>query len=156
MFSASRLAAILGWDGLLPLVVVGSSSLATAVLPKGDPLIVAAIFLVPVVAIIIRGHAGHQQITRVCHGRAPLLRQLALGLAIILLLLFEIGTNILTSINDEPQSVWLWPLGFFAGYLALMLIALRPYAPAGYSENGEALYLTDDLLEPDSFDSLEG
>jgi hypothetical protein len=115
----------LAWDGALPLFVVAVPAFVKAVFPGKDVAEVVAMLFVPIAAALVRASAGWHQIVRVCHGRTPWWRQLALAAAIVLLLLFEVAAGMLTTAKDEPASVWLFPAVLYVAYIALISLALQ-------------------------------
>jgi hypothetical protein len=125
MPSVRQILELLGWDGVLPALVAAGPALAKAFFPRGHIAEIVAAILVPIFAALVRAGVGRQQITHACDGRAPLIRQLTLAAAIVLLLLFEATSGVLTCADDEPAHMWLFPAVFYAGYLALILHALR-------------------------------
>lgn len=126
MSSASRLRSIIGWDGVLPIAVGMAPAITPAVFPKGHIAEVAAAVLVPVVAALVRASVGYQQITLVCAGSTPRTRQAAMAIAITLLLLFEATSGVLTCVDDEPLSAWLFPIGLYFAYLITIVLTLWP------------------------------
>jgi hypothetical protein len=70
-----------------------------------------------------------QQIAKRCGGQAPWLRQIAMAAAIVLLLLFEIAVMALTFSKNLPAEAWCFPVGFYAAYLVMVSLALRPCRP---------------------------
>ncbi len=123
--SARRFVRLIGWDGLFPLFVVSRPVLVKAIFPKGHIVEVVAAVLVPTVVSLVRASIGHRQITRICRGRAPLIRQAALAAAIIHLFLFEALAGMLTFADDEPAFAWCFPVAFYAIYLVMITLALR-------------------------------
>ena len=115
-----------GWDGVLPLVVVSAPILVRLLIPDEPGAVVSAAVLIPISAATIRAHVGWRQIARVCGGTAPLVRQVLLALAIVLLLLFEGLVGILTLGKGPPEFLWYFVAAFYAGYLVLVTLALRP------------------------------
>lgn len=124
----SRIFEILGWDSVLPVVVASGPMIVKWLIPNGPIAAGAqlvAVVLVPIAAACIRASVGMGQIVRACDGRAPITRQVALAAAIVFLLLFEAMTGALACADDEPTSLWWYPVGFYAGYLAMVWLALR-------------------------------
>lgn len=123
--TTQRVIAIIAWDGVLPLAVASSTLVAAQFLP--EPLAALAAFFIPVGAAGIRAATAQDQLLRRCDGHAPLLRQLALAAAIVLLLVFELLASILGLIADAPLVIWCVPAAAYAAYLVLIVWALRPY-----------------------------
>jgi hypothetical protein len=98
--------------------------------PPGHLAEVVAALVVPICAAVLRAMIGEEQIHRLSQGAEPVSRQLALGLAIVLLLLFEMWVAMLTFTGDEPMSAWLWPACFYLGYIAAIAVAFRPLSGA--------------------------
>jgi hypothetical protein len=120
---------ILGWDGALPLITASAPVFIKLIWE--EPPVAAGLLLVfsPPIAAFIRTQIGWQQITKRCAGRAPWLRQIAMAAAIVLLLLFEIAVSVLTFGKNIPAEIWWFPVGFYAGYLVMVSLALRSYGP---------------------------
>jgi len=55
----------------------------------------------------------------------PLVRQFLLAFAIVLLMFFESSVALLTFAPNEPLAAWLWPVAFYASYLAAASLAFR-------------------------------
>jgi hypothetical protein len=117
---------LFGWDGALPLFVALGPIVVKAIWPKPPLLIGTVLVLAPPVAALIRAHIGWHQIAKRCAGRAPWLRQIAMAIAILLLLAFEGGVCIMTFSDNIPASAWWFPIGFYTGYVAMITLALRP------------------------------
>jgi len=115
-----------GWDGVLPLVVISVPILVRLLNPNERGAVIPVAVIVPITAAAIRAHVGWRQIARVCGGTAPLIRQLLLALAIVLLLLFEGLVGILTVGKGPPEFLWYVVAALYAGYLVLVTLALRP------------------------------
>ena len=118
--------ATFAWDGILPL---GTCLLPTAVMsmfPQHDVAEVATFLLLPIGAALVRCSVGARQIRRRCHGRLPLTRQLALGVAISLLLAFEGFAVMLAFTEDEPLSMWAAPTVMYFCYLGFVGLAFIP------------------------------
>ena len=116
---------IVGWDGVLPLVVALGPILVKVVLPKGHIAEVVATVLIPILAALLRADLGWHQIARICNGHAPWMRQMAMAGAIVQLLLFEAAVGVLTIAGDAPAAAWLFPIAFYAFYLVMIRLALR-------------------------------
>lgn len=136
--AANCLASTLAWDGLLPTAVGLAPILVKLFLPRRDAVEVLTIVLLPAVAALVRASFGHWQLRRVCGGFAPLGRQVALGSAIVCLLLSESLFAVLVFAADAPREAWLFPAGSYLAYLTLILVALRP--PLG----GKTNFFSDD------------
>ncbi len=121
-----RIFRAIGWDGVLPVLVASGPVFVKAMFPKGHIAEVIAAVLVPILAALIRASVGWRQIARVCHDRAPWLRQMALAAAIVLLLLFEVAVSVLTFAGDAPASAWWLPAVLYAAYIFMITRALRP------------------------------
>lgn len=120
-----RIISVIAWDGILPLAVIVIVTAVKFGFPGNDAEPLVALF-VPILAAFIRAGVAHNQLLRVCHGNAPLGRQLAITGAIIAILLFEILASAFTFMKDEPLIAWVVPLTFYVVYVALILWALRP------------------------------
>jgi hypothetical protein len=130
--SLKRLLEAIGWDGVLPLLVASGPIFVKKMLPRGHIAEVFVVVLVPIFAAIIRASVGRRQIVRICDGRAPWLRQIALAAAIVTLLFFEAVVGLLTFVGEEIPSAWWLALALYAAYVALVTYALRPGRnPAG-------------------------
>lgn len=121
----ARLLELVEWDGVLPMVMALGPLVIRTFFPK--PPFVAGLLLVlgPPVAALIRAHIGWGQIAKRCGGRAPVLRQVAMAVAIVLLFAFEVSVTILTFEKNAPASAWWIPALAYAGYLVVVSFALR-------------------------------
>jgi hypothetical protein len=117
--------AMIGWDGALPLIAAGAPWLVKAVFPKGHVAEIVAGLLVPIGTAVLRAAVGRDQIERRCKGAAPWGRQVALAVAIMTLLLFEVCSAGLVFAGNAPPVAWLAPLGFYLCYLVMISVALR-------------------------------
>jgi hypothetical protein len=132
-----NLVAILGRDGILPIVVATTPLVVRLLFGRGHLAEVIAAILLPITLAIYRSHTGGKQLNETCHGRVHWGRQLTFAVAIILLLLFEMYVMILHFANDEPPSAWIVAVVIFVAYIATILIALRPMSsdnpdPSGF------------------------
>lgn len=129
--SVQRLWSILRWDGVLPLGVSSAPTVLHWLFPRRpDACDLAAFVLVPIVAALIRCHVGMRQWQ--ANGRcAGPLRQLLLGLAIAVLLLFEMAAVMLQLAEGVPTFVWLTAAVLYFAYFILACGAFWPNAAAG-------------------------
>jgi hypothetical protein len=123
-----RLLSIVGWDGVLPVVVAFAPLLVRWAFRPGHLVEVAVAILLPIVLALVRIHVGSKQLIDSCGDEVGWGRHLALAAAIVLLLLFEMCVMILHFADDEPLSAWFVPIALFAIYLATIYMALRPVA----------------------------
>lgn len=124
-----NLFAILGRDGILPLVVAVAPLIIQILFgPRHIAEVVAAILL-PIVLALYRSHTGTRQLSEICQGRIPWGRQLTLAVAIVLLLLFEMYVMVLHFADDEPPAAWIVAVVLFVAYVVTILMALRPNSP---------------------------
>jgi hypothetical protein len=114
------------WDGLLPLAVAACPWAVRILLPQNDVAEVSVVLFVPIVAALLRTITGAQQIHSDCGGALPAARQVALAIAIVLLLFFEIGVGLLTVARDEPAAAWKFVFCFYACYLVAAAFAFFP------------------------------
>ncbi|MBA3482830.1 MAG: hypothetical protein H0T51_13545 [Pirellulales bacterium] len=126
---------VLAWDGLLPLGVSAIPSAVEVLFPKSDIAEIVTAVVIPIFSALIRSVVGVRQIRTLCEGALPIPRQIALAIAIVLLMLFEAFVAMLTFADDEPPSAWLAPAGFYVFYLATIAIAFVP--PKGVAESNE-------------------
>lgn len=121
----NSLLAIIAWDGVLPLLVALAPVSARHLFPDSYLAALTAALLIPFSAAMTRAHIGMRQIARVCAGHAPWWRQVALALAIILLLLFEIAVGVMTLAKDIPPTGWWFAIAFYVMYLVVITFALH-------------------------------
>jgi len=119
-----RVLQILGWDGVLPLLIALAPPVCKAIWPKLPLVVGALLVLAPPVAALIRAHIGWHQIARRCGGNAPWWRQVTMAIAIILLLIFEAAVGILTFGDRLPPAAWSIPIGVYAAYFAVISLTL--------------------------------
>ena len=113
------------WDGLLPLAVAACPWAVKTLLPQNDIAEVFVAVFIPMAAALLRSVTGALQIRRNCGGELPVGRQLALAIAILLLLIFEMGVSLLTLAGGDPAS-WAYVFCFFACYLFAAALAFIP------------------------------
>lgn len=116
----------LGWDGILPLGVAVFPALVKLLFPRSDLAEVGTFLLVPVGAALVRSVVGANQIRRVCDGALPIMRQLLLAQAIVMLLLFEGMVCALVFAADEPASAWGYAVIPYLAYLATIAFVFVP------------------------------
>jgi hypothetical protein len=115
----------LQWDGALPLFVAAVSLTVAAAFPRNDVAEITVVILFPIVAALVRAAKARDQLAAISGGYPSLMRQAALGIAIVLLLWFEISFGVLAR-AQPPWGAW-WPAPIlYMAYLALILVALRP------------------------------
>lgn len=114
------------WDGGLPILAIVAPLIVRVVFPEAKllpPLMV--LFLPPCVAGA-RAKIGARQLIQEHGDSPPLLRQIALAAAIVLLLIFDVFVVFLAFNKGERPVAWLVPVGCYVAYLMLVLWALRP------------------------------
>lgn len=116
------------WDGILPIVVSVVPSAVVMLFPRNDAAEVLTFILVPIGAALLRCTVGAVQIARICDGDLPVLRQLALGTAIVFLLMFEGCVTMLAFSRDLRDEDWLMALPLYACYLVPAALAFLPRA----------------------------
>jgi hypothetical protein len=116
---------ILAWDGLLPLGIVMIPT-ALEMLKLDGILIGLVVFLTILAAALIRAHVAHIRIHEICDGRPTFLRQLALAMAIVILLLFESIASILQNVQPREPEPYVVLLLLYLAYLVIIVWALRP------------------------------
>lgn len=126
MRSTGRFLSVLAWDGILPVLVASAPAVVLVAFPGSELATLIAVLLMPMIAAMIRASVGLKQIARVCGGMASLERQVALSLAIVLLLFFEGAVGVVTLTKGMPDTAWWFPAGFYTAYLAVLMFALRP------------------------------
>lgn len=136
----SRLLEVVAWDGVLPLLMAAGPLVVKTMFPNPPVGAGLALVLAPPVAALIRAHIGWNQIAKCCGGRAPLLRQVAMAVAITLLFVFEAAVTVLTFEKKIPRTAWWVPFGTYAAYLVVIGYALRRIP--GTAEHGNAARLS--------------
>jgi hypothetical protein len=117
--------AFLAWDGVLPLVIALLPPAVDWLFPKDTIAQIGVSVFVPIIAALVRSVIGARQIRSRCQGELPVLRQIAMAGAILLLLFFEASVAALT-FAEPPLALWLLPAGFYLAYLAALALALLP------------------------------
>jgi hypothetical protein len=119
--------AVVGWDGVLPLVAAGIPLLVRATAPNNQAAQIIVVLFLPILTALVRTSVGWNQIVRICNGRAPWHRQTALAVAIVILLLFEACSAALIFTDNAPIAALLVPLLLYCSYLLMIWLALwRP------------------------------
>lgn len=130
---------ILAWDGALPILTAGLSLLLRECFPA---YLWLAIFM-PIVNVIVRAGIGEKQIRNVCDGKAPLLRQLVMVVAILALLLLDILLSAMVFDKNPPPELWQTCLAVYGGYLLLICTALWPARSVAAPGEEEAVLEVD-------------
>jgi hypothetical protein len=120
--SAAKLATVVGWDVFLPLSILFGPPLSRSV---SDVWEVSWVFLLPSVACLCRGAAAMDKLRAAGHDHPGVFRQAALGVALILLVLDEIGSRLTAAMQGAPPVYHWLPWVFYIAYLFLMWTALR-------------------------------
>jgi peptidoglycan/LPS O-acetylase OafA/YrhL len=116
-----RIPSMLGWDGLLPLV----SPICTWISAQGPHFLQSVVVtFVPMVVALVRAKIARRQLVRACGNAEDTNRQLALGSAIVLLLVLEVVTSIL--ILGQQVMSWGGAALVYLGYFLCIAYALRP------------------------------
>ena len=122
-----RWRSLVAWDGLLPITVAAVPATIRVVCPRNDGAQIVAVVLVPITAALVRAMIGARQLRKLCEGALPILRQIALAIAIILLLLFEVLISAMTFAQGVVLSDWLTTLCVYVCYVAVMALAFAPH-----------------------------
>jgi hypothetical protein len=94
-------------------------------LPRNDVAEVVVAIVAPIIAALIRSAAGWHQLEQAWGNFIPRDSQVALGVAIVLLMLLEGITAMLTFADDEPGSAWITPAILYVAYLVTITYAQR-------------------------------
>ena len=114
---------LLAWDGMLPAAIAAMPSLVKWLAPQNTLAELSVVVLVPIAAALMRAVVGYREL-----GEAPpTWRQLLLGVAIALLLLFEAATGLLSFADDAPPQAWLAPALMYACYISCIALAFAPH-----------------------------
>lgn len=116
----------LAWDGILPLAISLMPLAIAFVFPRNDVAEITSAILVPMAAALIRTMIGAREIKMRFDGQLPVGRQLALAVAIVLLMLYEGMVSILTFANDEPLTDWVYQVVFYLCYLFAIPFVFGP------------------------------
>lgn len=117
-----------GWDGILPFLVALTPFLLSRIFLGANGAELVFVFLVPVLAALVRASIGVFEIAMICEGETPLLRQVAMAAAIIVLFFFESVAGVMAMAKRGPPNAWIVPCALYAVYLVLIWLALRPPA----------------------------
>lgn len=122
---------ILGWDGLLPAVVLLASMAVSLFFPKNQGVQTTALLALPIAAFLWRAHVGYRQINANGCGRWVRRGQrVALGFALLLFVAFDFIFVLLQFIpkgqrQPPPEDVPIWA-GMVVAYFALVTFAMYP------------------------------
>lgn len=127
---------IIGWDGVLPALILLAPVAARLFLPVAQiEDLVAIAVLAPIAGALLRAGIAWRQLALVCQGRPRIGRQLAMAGAIVVLILFEISSGLLLYVPNAPQSAWWFPAGLYVLYLGVINAALRPMVAEEHQGN---------------------
>lgn len=121
----------IGWDGILPFTVALLPLIVKHAFPRGH-IAEVVVLIVPLLAALVRTHFGWARLIRLFESNVPWTRQVALAMAIVLLLVFEVGTTIATLVgNDFPKELWCYPIVSYVAYFVTICWTMRPpHAPS--------------------------
>ena len=120
------LISVLALDGCLPLVALGAPTIIGMFVKNRDGVEFLSTFLAPLSLACIRAGIGQRQIERITGTRATVGRQILFAGAIVLLWFFESVAVALRFNRNAPPIAWWIAAGLYAGYLILVMLALRP------------------------------
>lgn len=124
--SSKRWPAFVAWDGVMPLLVVTSLDVLRHALGRGDLADLLGTFIVPTFAALIRCSIGMRQFGSLGITAPSWFRQLLLAVAIIVLMLFEVITNLLRCGGGIPlKEVASIAAALYTCYLALIWLTFR-------------------------------
>lgn len=118
----------LNWDGILPFVVTAIPFLVSCFAGEKSVARIMAVFFVPMIAAVIRGPIGEMQIAEICGSQPRWPRELAMGLAIAMLLIFDTLATIWIVVPVETPGTLLPAAAAYVAYLILVTLALAPSA----------------------------
>lgn len=118
----------LAWDGVLPLTTTIIPFVVWLAFPGNDGAILLTFFYLPMFAAFLRTDIGYDQIKQICGGKAPVLRQCALAIAIMMLFLLDMITSLWIMAPFDTSETILPAVGFYIGYLVFIALALAPSA----------------------------
>lgn len=122
---------ILGWDGLLPVIVFSASMAVAVFFPKNQGVQTIALLALPIAAFVWRAHVGRRQInTNGCGRWVRRGQHVALGFALLLFVFFDFILVLLEFIpkgqrQPPPEDVPIWA-GMVVAYFALVTFAMYP------------------------------
>jgi hypothetical protein len=110
---------------LLPAAIAALPGLVEVIFPRSDVAEVAVAVVAPIIAALLRSTVGWGQLQRLCGEPVPRHRQIALAVAIVLLMSLEGLTAMLSFADDEPRTAWTAPAVLYIAYLVAIAYALR-------------------------------
>jgi hypothetical protein len=122
---------ILGWDGLLPAIVLLASMAVALFFPKNQGVQSVALLALPIAAFLWRAYVGHRQIyTNRCGRWVRRGQRVALGFALLLFVAFDFIFVLLQFVPKgqrqlPPEDVPIWA-GLAVAYFALVAFAMYP------------------------------
>lgn len=126
-----RLFSLMVWDGCLPVLAILAPWIFRVFMGADEAAILSVAIVLPVFALLRCTVAYRRQLAAICGGRASAWRQFVMGMAIIVLMLFEGLFNVIQGPNQAPlpAEVMIAAAAFYFLYLALVWLALwRPEA----------------------------
>jgi hypothetical protein len=124
---------VLGWDGLLPAIVVAAPSLVALIFPGRQGALELTFVVVPIAAFLIRMVNGSSRYSR---GEFCRWQALLFGVAIFFLVGLDAALIMFHLINGGVGvDAWLMLGGLYAVYLVMMAIALYPLRQEGEMSN---------------------
>lgn len=111
------------WDGVLPLLVSAVPLAVRLCLPKDHVAGLVVFVSLPSLAALVRCTAGIKRLQEICDGALPILRQLALAMAIILLFMFEGLVTAMTLSREGEPVLWVIAGAIYLAYLVMITLA---------------------------------
>lgn len=125
--AANRYSTITAWDGLFPAIAFLSPTVLSVLMPDAPPGAIGVMCLViSFVLAVVRSSMAYGQLEVICGQRPPYFRQVIIAMAIVVLLICEVVTNILQIVRPPKIGPWFIPLLLFGFYMTLVAYALRP------------------------------
>lgn len=109
---------------MLPLLAAAIPSVVILLAPKNDVAQVLAAIFLPIALALFRCNLGMRQLQELCGDAVPAFRQLALGTAIVALMLFEGWMSICQFADDEPPGTLAVATLIYVAYLVAIATAL--------------------------------
>lgn len=121
----------LGWDGLLPGLVATSTEMLALIIPVRGLVMFLAVFVIPLVAALIRAEFGKRRFDGIGADRPARGRVFLFAVAVILLVAFECLIAVLQIRRAATPWPWFGAVGLYLAYLGSILVALRPDESGG-------------------------